>query len=138
MSGLNQRVVRFDPIFAWHLCHVALILPLASALYLKDGDLEAVASDRTLLKTTMRAAVQGLGIVRQTAPLNKAYEDPGFIIAGKSNMPEHGAPPTTEPKLFDPCHNSRNLKHSPDGSSGDSAAAVAMGYMPIAHANDGG
>ncbi len=65
MSGLNQRIVRFDPIIAWHLCHVALILPLAGAVYLGDGDLEAVASDRKLLKMTMRAVVQGLDIVRQ-------------------------------------------------------------------------
>jgi ketopantoate reductase len=65
MSGLNQRIVRFDPIIAWHLCHVALILPLAAAVYLHDGDLEAVASDRKLLKMTLRAVVQGLDIVRQ-------------------------------------------------------------------------
>jgi len=65
MSGLNQRIVRFDPIVAWHLCHVALILPLAGAIYLHDGDLEAVASDRKLLKMTMRAVEQGLDIVRR-------------------------------------------------------------------------
>jgi len=65
MSALNQRIVRYDPIIAWHLCHVALILPLAGAVYLHDGDLEAVASDRKLLKMTMRAVAQGLDIVRQ-------------------------------------------------------------------------
>lgn len=65
MSELNQRIVRFNPIIAWHLCHVALILPLAGAVYLYNGDLEAVASDRKLLKMTIRAAVQGLDIVRQ-------------------------------------------------------------------------
>jgi len=65
MSGLNQRIVRFAPIMAWHLCHVALILPLAGAVYLHNGDLEAIASDRKLLKMTMRVVVQGLDIVRQ-------------------------------------------------------------------------
>jgi len=65
MSRLNQRIFRFDPIIAWHLCHVALILPLAGAIYQHDGDLEAVASDRKLLKMTMRAVVQGLDTVRQ-------------------------------------------------------------------------
>ena len=64
MLGLNQRVAHYDPIMAWHLCHVALILPLAGAIYQHDGDLEAVASDRELLKRTMRAVLQGLNIVR--------------------------------------------------------------------------
>ena len=39
---------------------------LTGAVYLHDGDLEAVASDRKLLKMTMRAVVQGLDIVRQS------------------------------------------------------------------------
>jgi 2-dehydropantoate 2-reductase len=65
MSGFNQRIIRFDPIIAWHWCHLALILPLTGAFYLRNGDLEAVASDRMLLKMTMRATVQGLDIVRQ-------------------------------------------------------------------------
>ena len=65
MSGLNQRIMRFSPIMAWHLCHVALILPLGGAIYLHNGNLEAVASDRRLLKKTMRAVVQGLDVIRQ-------------------------------------------------------------------------
>ena len=64
MSGLSQRIVKYDPIMAWHWCHVALILPLAGAVYQHNGDLEAVASDRELLRTTMRAVVQGLNIVQ--------------------------------------------------------------------------
>jgi 2-dehydropantoate 2-reductase len=65
MSGLNQRIVHFTPIMAWHLCHVALILPLAGAVYIHDGNLEAVASDGNLLKKTMRAVVQGFDVIRQ-------------------------------------------------------------------------
>lgn len=65
MSGLNQGVVRFAPIMAWHLCHVALILPLAGAIYIHNGNLEAVASDHRLLKKAMRAVVQGLYVIRQ-------------------------------------------------------------------------
>lgn len=65
MSGLNQRIMHFTPIMAWHLCHVALILPLAGAVYIHDGNLEAVAADRRLLKKTVRAVVQGFTVVRQ-------------------------------------------------------------------------
>src|SRR5216684_1396153 len=62
----------------------------------------------------------------------------GLIPMGKTNVPEFGILPTTESKLYGPAHNPWNLAHSPGGSSGGSAAAVAAGIVPIAHANDGG
>lgn len=62
----------------------------------------------------------------------------GLIIFGKTNTPEFGIVPTTEPHLFGPARNPWNLDHSTGGSSGGSAAAVAAGVIPIAHANDGG
>jgi len=40
--------------------------------------------------------------------------------------------------LFGPTRNPWNTKHSPGGSSGGSAAAIAGGVTPIAHGNDGG
>jgi amidase len=66
------------------------------------------------------------------------FKEAGLIPFGKTNVPEFGILPTTECKLYKPAHNPWNLGHSPGGSSGGSAAAVAAGIVPIAHATDGG
>lgn len=62
----------------------------------------------------------------------------GLVIMGKTNTPEFGILPTTEPVLFGPCKNPWNPERTTGGSSGGSAAAVASAMVPMAHANDGG
>jgi len=62
----------------------------------------------------------------------------GFVIVGKTNTPEFGLLPTTEPKAYGPTHNPWDTTRGPGGSSGGSAAAVASGMVPVAHAGDGG
>src|SRR6516225_9538029 len=72
------------------------------------------------------------------ATLVSRFEAAGLIPLGKTNVPEFGIVPLTEPKLYGPARNPWNLSHSTGGSSGGSAAAVAAGIVPLAHANDGG
>jgi amidase len=62
----------------------------------------------------------------------------GFVILGKTNTPEFGMAPTAEPRQFGATANPWDTTRTTGGSSGGSAAAVASGMVPLAHANDAG
>ncbi|MDQ0352236.1 amidase [Alkalibacillus filiformis] len=77
-------------------------------------------------------------VAREDDVFVQRYREAGLNFLGKTNTPEFGFLPITEPELFGPSHNPWDLTRSPGGSSGGSAAAVAAGLAPFAHANDGG
>lgn len=62
----------------------------------------------------------------------------GFTILGKTAVSELGSLPYTEPIGLPAARNPWSLDHTPGGSSGGSAAAVAAGLSPIAQGSDGG
>ena len=74
---------------------------------------------------------------RADSHLATRFRQAGFVILGKTNLPEFAASATTEPAAFGPTRNPWNPDRSAGGSSGGSAAAVASGMVPLAHANDG-
>ena len=84
--------------------------------YLKDADYRATRTDA----------------------LAQRFIDAGFICIGRTNTPELGLVPTSEPDAYGATHNPWRNGHTSGGSSGGSAAAVASGMVAVAHANDGG
>ena len=70
--------------------------------------------------------------------LMQRFRGAGLATFGRLAAPEFGYCVTTEPLLTGPTRNPWNLDRMPGGSSGASAAAVAAGIVPFAHAADAG
>lgn len=72
------------------------------------------------------------------SPLVSRLVAAGCVVVGKTNTPELGWKADTDNLLFGPTLNPWNLDHTPGGSSGGSAAAIASGMVPLATGSDGG
>ncbi|MDR3514190.1 MAG: amidase [Azospirillaceae bacterium] len=62
----------------------------------------------------------------------------GLVVIGRTASTELGLGPVTETRVYGPCRNPWDPSRQTGGSSGGSAAAVAAGIVPLAHATDGG
>ena len=77
-------------------------------------------------------------VASEDAESVKRFRAAGLNIFATSTSPEFGLTVTTESKLFGDTKNPWDLTRSAGGSSGGSAALVAAGVLPAAHATDGG
>ena len=140
-----ERIERINPAIN------AVVTPMfdearaAAAGTLPDGPFTGVPF---LLKDLLAAyagvrMTSGSAFLRDFIPTHDSelvarHKRAGLVVVGKTNTPEYGIMPTTEPALFGPSRNPWDITRATGGSSGGSAAAVAAGLVPFAHANDGG
>jgi amidase len=127
--------------------HVDADGALAAADAVEPGDPRPFAGVPIAIKDT--AAVAGMPftfgseLFGDFVPAHDAFvvrrlREAGFVIVGKTSMPEFGILPVTEPVRYGPTRNPWDLERTPGGSSGGGAAAVAAGMVPLAHGSDGG
>jgi amidase len=90
------------------------------------------------LRTTFGTAAVGDWIPPVDSAVVRRLRSAGAVVVGKTNTPEMGILPVTEPRRFGPTRNPWDTARTPGGSSGGSAAAVAAGMVSLAHGNDGG
>ncbi len=69
-------------------------------------------------------------------PLVRRLREAGFIVLGKTNVPEF-CTSMTDSELNGVCRNPWDTERTPAGSSGGAAAALAAGLCAIAHGTDG-
>ncbi|HYU16317.1 MAG TPA: amidase [Candidatus Acidoferrum sp.] len=87
---------------------------------------------------TMASDIFGDFVPGHDSFVTRRIREAGFVLVGKTNMPEFGILPVSEPRRYGPTRNPWDTDRTPGGSSGGSAAAVAAGMVPLAHGSDGG
>jgi len=141
-----RRIDELEPAIS-AFTHVAHESALAAADGIERGDSRAFAGVPIAIKDnrpvmdmplTMGSSLFGEFVPGHDAFLVRRLREAGFVIVGKTSMPEMGILPTTEPRRFGPTRNPWDTDRTPGGSSGGAAAAVAAGMVPVAHGNDGG
>ena len=102
---------------------------------LKDLYADYAGQPLTNGNAALRAAMP---VSDRDTTLVSRFRASGLVTLGRTNSPELGSLPVTEPVAYGPTRNPWDTDRTPGGSSGGAAAAVAAGMVPIAHASDGG
>jgi amidase len=117
-----------------------------------DADRRLAAGDRLPVLGVPVAIKDDVDLVGETTPFgclgefDAASEDSesvrrlraaGAVIVGKTTTPELGQWPIAESAISGVTRNPWHLDHTPGGSSGGSASAVAAGLVPVALGSDG-
>jgi amidase len=140
IEALNPQVNAFVDVFAEEA--------LAAADAIRPGDERPFAGVPVAVKNNVPLAGKRFTLASQfmgdfVAPFDhnvvtRLRDRGGAIVVGTTMLPEFGIQPSTETRRFGATRNPWDPGRTAGGSSGGSAAAVAAGMVPFAHANDGG
>jgi amidase len=146
-----SRIDRFDPELRAYVtvdADAALEAARAADAAVKAGDpqgrtpfLGVTVSikdviDAAGLPTTHSSKVLAHNVAPHDDPLVERVRDAGFVVLGKTNVPEFCSSMTSS-ELNGICRNPYDTDRTPGGSSGGAAAALAAGLCAIAHGTDG-
>ena len=141
-----DRIEATEPLNHWTLVDAEGALAAADAV--KAGDERPFAGVPIALKDLFLAAnglrmAQGSDLLGDFTPdydaaVVRRFRAAGFVLMGRTQTPEFGILPVTEPRRFGPARNPWDPERTTGGSSGGSAGAVAGGAVPVAHGSDGG
>ena len=126
-----ERIATLDGrLGAFRLLRTEQVRAEARALE-ERGDLAGVPTRNGSAATSDEPAAADAELVRR-------LREAGALLVGKTNVPELCLWPFNESEAFGDSRNPWSLDHTPGGSSGGSAAAVASAMVPIGLATDGG
>lgn len=131
--AINAVVYRMDPEARQRAAGIDLDAVFAGVPFFAKDLLSGYAGHPTSAGSRVARDL----VVEADTELVRRVRATGVSILGKTNVPEFGLLPYTEPVLWGPCRNPWALDRTPGGSSGGSAAAVAAGIVPMAGGGDG-
>ena len=100
--------------------------------------LKDLGQNQTGQKSTSGARLMEQFEATQTDNFTKSIESAGFIVVGRTNVPEFGFKNVSDSEWTGHVNSPLDLKRNPGGSSGGGAAALKAGIVPIVTASDGG
>jgi amidase len=137
-----ERIDRIDPVLNSYVT-VCAEEALAEARNPRSGPFAGVPlpikdlAETGGIRTTFSSRAFADYVPAADSALVRRIRTAGFIVLGKTNTPEFGTTVVTESDLNGICRNPWNPAHTPGGSSGGAAAAVAAGLAPLAQGGDG-
>ncbi len=90
------------------------------------------------LRTTYGCKLFADHVPKESALVVKRLEAAGAIVIGKTNTPEFTAGGHTDNEVFGVTRNPWSVEHTPGGSTGGGAAALASGMIALAEGTDVG